>query len=69
MQRKREIFEAYRQLLGNLPGISLMPEAPRGRATRGQGHLIGWLTCITVDPEAFGLGGRMPMMVIYRPKA
>jgi len=47
VRRKREIFEAYRQLLGDLPGISFMPEAPWGRCTR-------WLTVITVDPEAFG---------------
>jgi len=32
-----------------LPGITLMPEAPWGRCTR-------WLTCITVDPQAFGAG-------------
>ena len=47
VQRKRGIFESYRQLLGDLPGISFMPEAPWGRCTR-------WLTVITVDPEAFG---------------
>jgi len=47
VRRRREIFESYRQLLGDLPGISFMPEAPWGRCTR-------WLTVITVDPEAFG---------------
>ncbi len=47
VRRKREIFEAYRQALGDLPGIAFMPEAPWGRATR-------WLTCITVDPAEFG---------------
>jgi len=47
VQRKREIFETYRQLLGDLPGISFMPEAPWGRATR-------WLTVITIDPQQFG---------------
>jgi len=31
-----------------------MPEAPWGRATLGQGHLLGWLTCITADPAQFG---------------
>jgi dTDP-4-amino-4,6-dideoxygalactose transaminase len=31
-----------------------MPEAPWGRCTRGRGHLLGWLTGITVDPQAFG---------------
>ena len=47
VRRKREIFETYRQLLGDLPGIAFMPEAPWGRTTR-------WLTCITVDPAEFG---------------
>ena len=47
VQRKREIFTAYRQLLGDLPGIAFMPEAPWGQSTR-------WLTVITVDPAQFG---------------
>ncbi|MGB3061310.1 MAG: aminotransferase class I/II-fold pyridoxal phosphate-dependent enzyme, partial [Anaerolineae bacterium] len=44
---KRRIFDYYAQTIGDLPGISLMPEAPWGRATR-------WLTCITVDSAQFG---------------
>ncbi|WP_445636763.1 Pyridoxal phosphate-dependent aminotransferase [Nostoc sp. DSM 114161] len=40
-------FEIYSQALKNLPGIEFMPEANYGYATR-------WLTCITIDPEAFG---------------
>jgi pyridoxal phosphate-dependent aminotransferase EpsN len=44
---KRRIFDAYRQALSDLPGISFMPEAPWGRATR-------WLTVVTVDPDLFG---------------
>ncbi|MBE2233833.1 MAG: DegT/DnrJ/EryC1/StrS family aminotransferase [Anaerolinea sp.] len=47
VRRKQEIFAAYRQLLGDLPGIAFMPEAPWGRSTR-------WLTVITVDPAQFG---------------
>jgi len=47
VRRKREIFEAYRRALGDLPGLDFMPEAPWGRATR-------WLTVLTIDPEAFG---------------
>jgi len=35
------------RVLGHLPGISFMPEAPWGRATR-------WLTVLTVDPARFG---------------
>jgi pyridoxal phosphate-dependent aminotransferase EpsN len=47
VRRKREIFKFYADTLGDLPGITLMPEAPWGRATR-------WLTCIIVDPAQFG---------------
>ena len=44
---RRGNFETYRQLLENLPGVEFMPEAPYGRSTR-------WLTCLTIDPTAFG---------------
>jgi pyridoxal phosphate-dependent aminotransferase EpsN len=47
VRRKREIFKFYADTIGDLPGISLMPEAPWGRATH-------WLTVITVDPAQFG---------------
>ncbi len=47
VQARRRIFETYRQGLGDLPGVTFMPEAPWGRHTR-------WLTCLTIDPEAFG---------------
>jgi pyridoxal phosphate-dependent aminotransferase EpsN len=47
VQRKREICNAYQQLLGDLPGVAFMPEAPWGLATH-------WLTVITVDPALFG---------------
>jgi pyridoxal phosphate-dependent aminotransferase EpsN len=44
---RRRNFEFYQERLGDLPGIEFMPEAPYGRCTR-------WLTCLTVDPQAFG---------------
>lgn len=47
VRRKREIFAYYRRALGDLPGITFMPEAPWGRANR-------WLTVITIDPQQFG---------------
>ena len=47
VQARRRNFEFYLATLGRLPGIDFMPEAPWGRHTR-------WLTCITVDPVAFG---------------
>lgn len=37
----------YREALRNLPGIELMPEASYGRWN-------GWLTCLLIDPAAFG---------------
>jgi pyridoxal phosphate-dependent aminotransferase EpsN len=40
---RRRNFEFYQQVLGHLPGLEFMPEAPFGRATR-------WLTCLTIDP-------------------
>jgi dTDP-4-amino-4,6-dideoxygalactose transaminase len=43
--RRRAIFERYRALLGDLPGVSFMPEADFGRATR-------WLTCLRLGHEA-----------------
>lgn len=44
---RRRNFEIYQQGLSHLAGIEFMPEADFGRATR-------WLTCLTIDPMAFG---------------
>jgi len=44
---KREVFATYKRLLGDLPGIEFMPEAPYGR-------MNCWLTVILVDPDTFG---------------
>ncbi|MEM7049128.1 MAG: aminotransferase class I/II-fold pyridoxal phosphate-dependent enzyme [Acidobacteriota bacterium] len=44
---RRRNFERYRELLGGLPGLEMMAEAPYGRSNR-------WLTCLTIDPQAFG---------------
>lgn len=44
---RRAVFERYREALGELPGLSFMPEASSGRSTR-------WLTCVLIDPKAFG---------------
>lgn len=37
-------FERYRTALGDLPGVTFMPEAPWGRSNR-------WLSCILIDPR------------------
>jgi dTDP-4-amino-4,6-dideoxygalactose transaminase len=44
---RRRIFDRYVEGLGDLPGVDFMPEAAYGRSTR-------WLTCMLVDPVAFG---------------
>lgn len=45
--RRREIFATYAQGLGDLPGLSFIPEPGWGRANR-------WLTVALIDPAAFG---------------
>lgn len=45
---RRRVFERYERGLGGVPGLSFAKEQPWGRHTR-------WLTCLTVDPEAFGV--------------
>jgi dTDP-4-amino-4,6-dideoxygalactose transaminase len=44
---RRRNFHIYQQTLGHLPGIEFMPEAVYGKCTH-------WLSCLTIDPEAFG---------------
>jgi dTDP-4-amino-4,6-dideoxygalactose transaminase len=44
---RRSNFEFYHSALGDLPGLSFMPEAPYGRSSR-------WLTCLTIDPLIAG---------------
>src|SRR5207248_953891 len=44
---RRRIFDHYRSALAGLPGITFLPLAAYGRSN-------AWLTCITVDPQAFG---------------
>lgn len=44
---RRAHCEAYRRLLGDLPGLTFMPEADYGRSTR-------WLICVQIDPAKFG---------------
>jgi dTDP-4-amino-4,6-dideoxygalactose transaminase len=48
IDRRRRITAGYRQLLADSPGIDFMPQATYGEPNH-------WLTCITVDPERFGV--------------
>ena len=57
VNRRREIFNLYQHELGNLPGVSFMPEASFGRSNR-------WLTVMSLDPSIiqtspFELGQRL----------
>ncbi len=45
---KRKIFDQYRKSLGDLPGVTFMPEPEFARSTR-------WLTCLTIDPVQAGI--------------
>ncbi|MGQ9908261.1 MAG: aminotransferase class I/II-fold pyridoxal phosphate-dependent enzyme [Candidatus Flexifilum sp.] len=47
VERKRAIYDYYRQHLGGLPGLTFVDEMPYGRHTR-------WLTVMLVDAAAFG---------------
>lgn len=45
---RRQHNSVYREALGDLPGVSFMPEAPGSRSTF-------WLTCLTIDPSRAGI--------------
>ena len=47
IERRHAIFSAYVRALGELPGVTFMPEIPGGRGTR-------WLTCLLIDPTRAG---------------
>lgn len=44
---RRSVFERYREGLGDLPGLSLMPEPAWARSSR-------WLSVILIDPDRAG---------------
>jgi dTDP-4-amino-4,6-dideoxygalactose transaminase len=61
VQARRHNFEVYKQALGDLPGIEFMPEADFGRATR-------WLTCLTINPAAFGADREQVRLALAKQK-
>ncbi|MFS0836761.1 DegT/DnrJ/EryC1/StrS family aminotransferase [Paenibacillus sp. 1P03SA] len=46
---RRQVFERYKKALSEVEGFTFMPEASFGRSTR-------WLTALTVDQAATGIG-------------
>ncbi len=44
---RRRLRDRYRELLEGVPGVSFMPEAAYGTSN-------AWLTCLLIDPDAFG---------------
>jgi dTDP-4-amino-4,6-dideoxygalactose transaminase len=45
--RRRDVFRRYAEGLGDLPGLSFMPEPDWARSSR-------WLTAMLVEPAGFG---------------
>ena len=45
---RRQLNSRYRELLSDEPGVSFMPAASYGTSNH-------WLTCVVVDPSAFGV--------------
>lgn len=54
---RRRNFERYQELLGDLPGVSFMPEASYGRSTR-------WLVCLLIDRIRFGADHEMVRLAL-----
>lgn len=48
VETKRSIFDQYHKSLGDLPGVTFMPEPDFARSTR-------WLTCLTIDRDQAGI--------------
>ncbi len=52
VERRRQIFDRYREHLKGLPGLSFMPECDFGD---GLSRANRWLSVIVVDPDVFGV--------------
>ena len=61
VEARRRNFDFYKQALGNLPGIEFMPEAAFGKSTR-------WLTCLTINPAAFGADREQVRLALVQEK-
>lgn len=52
VRKKRCIFEQYKRMLAELPGVAFMPEPDFASSTH-------WLTCLTIDPSQAGINRDM----------
>lgn len=59
VDRRRAHNQFYRQALGELPGVSFMPEAPKCRSTF-------WLTALLIDPAVAGCTREDVRLVLER---
>jgi dTDP-4-amino-4,6-dideoxygalactose transaminase len=59
VKARRHNFYCYQKALGHLPGIAFMPEASFGDPTH-------WLTCLTIDPAAFGCDREQVRMALQQ---
>ena len=58
MEARRRVFAYYEKHLGDLPGLTFMPEAEFSYSTR-------WLTCLTIDPvESNGITSEAVRLVL-----
>ena len=48
VEKRRAVFDRYRNALGDLQGVSFMPEMKGARSNR-------WLTTLTIDPDVSGV--------------
>jgi dTDP-4-amino-4,6-dideoxygalactose transaminase len=57
--RRRRINRSYREALADLPGVTFMPFAVYGEPNY-------WLTCLTVDPDRFGVDREVIRLALER---
>jgi dTDP-4-amino-4,6-dideoxygalactose transaminase len=59
VEKKRWIFEYYRNAIEDIPGIEFMPEPPYSRSNR-------WLTVILINPEEFGCDNKTVRLALEK---
>jgi dTDP-4-amino-4,6-dideoxygalactose transaminase len=59
LKHRQHVNSRYRVAFDGVPGVSLMPQAPYGRSNL-------WLTCLLIDPDAFGAGPEHVRLALER---